>query len=360
MTHARLKRSLPTSLRLFLLSLNAAAAVSVAAAQSPAAPPAPAAPSSVQDRLRRVGADLSSSTPRVDAAIQEVKVILAIDPRSAEGHLFLGMAYRMLGSADFMGEARAELVQALELNPSLVAARFILAQMYLDIRRAGGAKETLTTGLLQHPGQPQMLALLAEAERQLGNAPMAVDLARQALQSDGTLVQARYYLGLALLDLGQREEGIRELEQVARSGANAAEAHLALGTAYLDARRSAAALAPLRRAAAIEPARADIRLALSRAYRLQGRLDLAVQQLALAKPGALAATASGVSREDLEPAYYLELGLISMKRGRLTAAADAFQKVLAIEPAHEGATLGLAKVRKARASGTTRKPEAAR
>ncbi len=353
----------PASLRTFLIptlaliSIFAGTSASIVAAQPPASQASPATSASLQERLNRVGASLSSGAPRVDAAIQELKAILAIDPRSADAHLFLGMAYRILGSADLMGEARAELVQALELNPSLVAARFILAQLYLDIRRPTGAKETLTTGLVQHPGQPQLLALLAEAERQLGDPRTSVDLARRALQGDPALLQARYYLGLALLDLGQRAEGIAELEQVVRADAPAAEAHLALGTAYLDAGRSAAALAPLQRAATIDPSRVETRLALSRAYRINGRLDLAARQLALARPGALAASASSASRDDLEPAYYLELGLVALKRGRLTAAADAFGTVLGLEPAHEEATRRLADIRKTRGAGAVRKTE---
>src|SRR5204862_7355045 len=92
-----------------------------------------AAQASIQARLDRVRADLFSKPERVNDDIRELKDILALDPRSAEGHLLLGIAYRTLGSEDLMGEAVAELRQALELNPDFVPARFYLGHLYLDL-----------------------------------------------------------------------------------------------------------------------------------------------------------------------------------------------------------------------------------
>src|SRR5258708_39215499 len=101
-----------------------------------------------------------------------------------------------------MGEAVAEFRQALDLNPGLVQVRFYLAHLYLNMGRAARAREELETGLEQVPGNPEFLALLGEAERQLKNPRRAVEVTRQALQADEAVAQARYYLGRALLDLG--------------------------------------------------------------------------------------------------------------------------------------------------------------
>src|SRR6188472_3622185 len=80
----------------------------VTAAQQPAPPS-----SSVQERLNRVRADLFARAEHVPEDVRELKEILALDPRSAEGHLLLGIAYRTMGSEALMGEAVAELRQAL-------------------------------------------------------------------------------------------------------------------------------------------------------------------------------------------------------------------------------------------------------
>ena len=292
-----------------------------------AAPQADTGQAAIQERLKRVGLDLVSGADRVNESIRELKAILAVDPRSAEAHFLLGIAYGRLGSRELMGEATAEFRQALSLNPSFVQARYYLAQVYLNLGRAQRAREELDAALAQVPGHPQFLALLGEAERHLGHPQRSIELNQQALQVDPSFAQARYYSGLALLDLGRRDEAIRELERVAQSGPELADVYLSLGSAYLDAGRLDEALDALRHGNRIDPARPDIRLRLARAYRSKGLLDEADEQLKLAESARSIALASFVF-EQAESDLYLEQGLVKLQQRRLDAAADAFKKVL--------------------------------
>jgi tetratricopeptide (TPR) repeat protein len=312
-----------------------------------AASQADAAKASIQERLARVRTDLFSRTDRTADAIRELKAILALDPGSAEGHLLLGIAYRSQGSAELMGEAVSELRQALALNPDFVPARYYLAHIYLDLGRAQRAREELEAALVKVPGNPQFLALLGEAERQLKNPRRAVELTREALKADESFAQARYYLGLALFDLGQRDEAVKELERVVQSGPKVADAYLALGTAYLDAGRNDAALTTLTQASEIDKSRPDIRIQLSRAYRMKGSLDRAEAQLTLAMPAATSSAGSPFSlQQQVEFDLQLELGLLRLQQGRLDAAARAFQKAVDMDPKHELAKRHLAEVQK--------------
>ena len=68
-----------------------------------------------------------------------------------------------------MGEAVAELRQALALDPAFVPARYFLAHIYLDLGRNERAREELDAALAQAPRNPQFLTLLGEVERQLKN-----------------------------------------------------------------------------------------------------------------------------------------------------------------------------------------------
>ncbi len=310
----------------------------------------------VRERLNKVAATLFSGSGNADDAIKEIKAILAIDPAVAEGHLLLGMAYRMQGSGDLTGEAKAEFVQALTLKPDLVPARMYLAQLYLDLGRAGSAAETLNAGLAAEPGRPELLALLGETERQRGNPRRAVELLKQALQANESFAQGRYYLGLALADLGQRVEAVTELERVVQSGPKVADAYLALGTAYVDGARLDDAVRVLQQGVAIDPSRADVRIALARAYRSKGLLIKADEQLTLARPAATAAPASIFSQQPIEPGFYLELGLLRVRQRRLAAAAEAFQKVLDLDQNHAQAKQRLAEVRKLQQSRPRPKP----
>lgn len=298
----------------------------------------------IREKLNRAGAKLYSAAPQTAAAIQELKAILALEPGLAEAHMLLGIAYRVQGSPELMGEAVAELRQALALNPSLALARLTLARVYLDMARADRAREELEVALGHMPGHPQLLALSGEAERQLGNPRRSVELNRQVLQADATFVQARYYLGLALLDLRQHTEAVREMQLVVESGANPAEAYLGLGTAYLDAGRVEDGLTALREAARLDPSRPETHIQLSRAYRSKGLLDAAVKELKLAMPTGPA----GLSAlyHSVESDVYMEEGLIRMQQGRLEAAAESFQRVLDADSSHEPAKRQLAEVRK--------------
>lgn len=300
--------------------------------------------STLQHDLNRIGGDLFSATPHAADAIRELKAILAGAPSIAEAHMLLGIAYRVQGSPELMAEAVAELRQALALNPALALARLTLARVYLDMARASRARDELDVALGQMPGNPQLLSLLGEAERQLGNPRRSVELNREALQRDAGLVQARYYLGLALRDLRELAEAIGQLELVVQSGVNPAEANLALGTVYLDAGRSNEALAALREAARADASRPETHIQLSRVYRTKGRLADAEKELELARPSSTAGSAA--IYRGVESEFYMEEGLLRMRLGRFEAAAESFQRVLAIDPAHALATQRLAEARK--------------
>ena len=304
-----------------------------------------AAPPPIQERLDRVKADLYSRIDRLDENVKELKQILALDPRSADAHMLLGIAYSTWGSKELKGEAIGEFRQALDLNPRLVQVRFFLAHLYLDLGRAVRAREELEAALVQNPGNPEFLALLGEAERQLKNPNRAIEVTRQALQADSSFAQARFYLGLALLDAGQRDEGIKELAQVVRAGAPVADAYLALGSAYVGAGRAAEAIETLTQGLRLDPARSDLHIALARAYRSKGLLNKAEAQLTLGRPKRAALSdSSDYPYQQVELDFHLERGMVKLQRGQLAAAAEAFKKVLELEPTHEAATRELAEV----------------
>lgn len=298
----------------------------------------------VRDRLNRIGADLFSAAPHTADDIRELKEVLAVAPDVADAHLLLGIAYRAQGSSSLTADAVAELRQALALKPDLVLARVTLARVYLDMARTSRARDELDVALEQVPGNPQVQSLLGEAERQLGNAARSEELNRQALKADPSFVQARYYLALALSDLGRHDEAIRELQLVVESGTHAAEANLALGTAYLDAGRANDAVAVLREARRLDPSRPETHIRLARAYRIKRLLADASKELELARPSSTGGSEAVYRGTEWE--FYMEEGLVRLQQGRLEAAAASFERVLAINPEDAAAKEKLAEVRK--------------
>jgi tetratricopeptide (TPR) repeat protein len=310
-------------------------------AQSQAAAPSP----ELRERLNRISPDLFSPAPHFDDDVRALKEILAVDPSLAQAHMLLGIAYRGLGSPEMMSEAIAELRQALSLNPGFVPARLYLAYIYLDIGRPQRAKEEIDAALEHSPGNPQLLALGGEAQRQLKNPQAAAELTQQALKADPSSAEARYYLGLALFDLGKRAEATKELEQVVASGQAAADGYLSLGMLYVEAERLDDAVKTLTRGIELNPFRPDLRIQLARAYRSKGLFDKAAEQLRLARPKPGTPLAPSEYRQmELEFDLALEEGALDVQRGRLAPAIAAFKKALTMDPAHGGANRYLAQI----------------
>jgi protein O-GlcNAc transferase len=319
---------------LLLSAILTTTAPSSAAAQAGVAQtPTAAANPATQQRLQSIRAALFSGTGDPQSAIKELNDILAADPQSAEGHLLLGIAYRSAGSPDLVGEAVAELRQALSLDPTFVPARLYLAHIYMELGRYERAREELEAANAQVPRNAQFLTLLGEVERQLKNPKRAAELLKQALEIDNASAQAHYYLGLTLLDLGQPTAAIAELEGVVKAGEKRADVYLSLGSAYLDAGRLDEGLEILSQATHLDAGRPDIRILLARAYRLKKQLAQADAQLAIANPKGPATVSSPfVQQQQLEFDFYQELGLLRLQQGRLEAAAVAFRKVLEMDP----------------------------
>ena len=333
--------------RVLAAALVAAAALAAGSAlhASQAAAVKPPAQEKTQETLNRVRGELFSGKARPDEAIRTLKDVLAVDPGSAEAHLLLGIAYRTAGAPDLMGEAVAELRQALEINPEFVPARYYLAHIYLDLGRNERAREELQAALATAPRNAQFLTLLGEVERQLKNPNRALEVLQQALEIDAASSQARYYLGLVLLDLNRTAEAIKELERVVQAGEKRADVYLSLGAAYLDANRLDEGLETLSQATHLDPARPDIRIQLARGYRLTGQLDKAEAQLTIATPQGPSSVASPfVQERQVEYERYLELGLLKQQQGQLAAAADAFRQVLEMDPGHGPTNRHLAEV----------------
>ena len=125
-----------------------------------------------------------------EQAIRECKDVLAANPRSAPAHMLLGMAYIAEKSSAMIGDAKAELQQAIDLDPELVWARFYLARLYLDQGLSEKAQEQLERALKQSPGLPPLLSLLGAVRRNLGDPAASLDLNHKALAADATMVPA--------------------------------------------------------------------------------------------------------------------------------------------------------------------------
>jgi tetratricopeptide (TPR) repeat protein len=276
-------------------------------------------------------------------AVRECKSVLAADPRSAPAHMLLGQAYLAQGSIAMLAEAKAELQQALDLDPSLLWARFYLARIYIDLGLNQKAKEQLDRGLRDRPDVPHFLSLLGEVRRKLGVPAAALELNRKALQIDPTMTPAHYYLALAYLDLKQEDTAIGELENSIHSPYVTPEMYVALADLYTKRRQLAAAEDLYRKAIALDASRPEAYLSLARLYNAQHSSDKALQALRVGLPDGKQLPATAFYQK-LQADAYAEQGAAYQAKGMVAPAIESYSRALEFDPDLGGAHRGLAEL----------------
>ena len=136
-----------------------------------------------------------------------------VDPGSAEAHLLLGIAYRSVGSPDLMGEAVAELRQALALNPTSCPARY-LSRPHLSRSRPERTRARRARGRArsQRHGNPQFLTLLGEVERQLKNPRRSLEVLTAGVRDRPVVGSGALLPGPGAPRSRAADEAIKELE----------------------------------------------------------------------------------------------------------------------------------------------------
>jgi tetratricopeptide (TPR) repeat protein len=266
-----------------------------------------------------------------EPALKDLKKAVALEPQSPAAHQLLGQAYLLQGTYEFISEARAELVQAIALDPNLIWARFYLARIYLDLNQPRKAREQLEAALTIRANVPHLLSLLGEAHRQLGNPALAIDQNKKALAADPSFFVAHYYLGLAYLDLKKEDEAIRELEEAAKPGYPAADIYLTLGKVYFQKGQMDAALGLFQKAVAAAPAQLEGHLRLAQAYRSTRQPDLALKELSLAVPEGQRLL-SNAYYQQLQAEVFFERGLIHQEKRAFPQAIEAYTRALELNP----------------------------
>jgi tetratricopeptide (TPR) repeat protein len=268
---------------------------------------------------------------KVEQSIRECKGVLASDPRSAPAHMLLGLAYLAQRSIAKVADAKAELQQALDLDPELLWARFYLARLYLDQGLSEKAQEQLQRGLKQRPGLPAFLSLLGEVRRKLGDPAAGLELNRKALEADATMIPAHYFLALAYMDLKQDQAALAEFEIAIHSPAVTPEMYNALASLYIKKQQYADAEDSCRKAIAMDRSRPDAYLNLARVYNAQHASDKALEALRAALPEGKEFTVSEYYQE-LQTDVAVERGVAYTAKKMYALAIEEYGRALDFDP----------------------------
>ncbi len=279
----------------------------------------------------------------IEQTIRECKAVLGSDPRSAPAHMLIGQAYLAQGSIATVAEAKAELQQALDLDPGLVWARFYLAKIYIDQGMYPKAKDQLERGLQQRPEVPHFLSLLGEVDRKLGDPASSIELNRKVLRIDPSMTPAHYYIALAYLDLKQEDSAIGELEASIHSRFVTPEMYVALADLYRPRRRFAEAEDLCRKAIALDKTRPEAYLSLARLYNAQHFSDKALEIARQAMPADKAVPASAYYQKLLAD-LLVEQGAAYQGKARMAEAIHAYLWALDLDPDRGGVHRQLAEL----------------
>ena len=183
-------------------------------------------------------------------------------------------------------EAVSEYKVALKQSPSFPAARLNLALAYYKMGRISDAATQLTHVHRQDPGNMQAVQLLGDCYLRMGENKETITLLQPVSKAHPDDLAIAYMLGTALLRNKQREEGAAVIDRILRNG-ESAESHLLLGMTKFEAMEYPEAIADLTKAAEINPNLPDV---------------------------------------------YSYLGQAQMASGDMTAAREAFERELAVNP----------------------------
>jgi len=183
------------------------------------------------------------------------------------------------------------------------------------------AEAEVRLALQADPNLAEAYFMLADLEFQNGRTVDAVKDYQRSLRLDPRSFHGHYNLALAYLRGGNRDEGLRELEQAARLDPGNADAAYNLGMLLLEMGKPEDAVRRLRQTDAAEPGRPDVAFNLVRALMASGRAQEARDQ-----------AARDAKRLGGDAKWNASVGNLFLENGKPAQAISYLQKSLELDP----------------------------
>jgi tetratricopeptide (TPR) repeat protein len=247
-------------------------------------------------------------------AVLEFNNALRVNPKNAESHYQIGMAYLGSGRAQ---EGAMHLQKAAELDPKHSAAQLKLAELMLLARVESfvpKVEEKVLEVLADHPEDSEALFVLAATQVRLGRPQEAEKYLREALEKSPQ--HLRSSLGLAQMKIGANDLKGAEtvLAEAVRQDPKSVDALVALGVFYAATGKPAEAEARFRLALEADAKSAPALLQLAALQMRQGKKQDAEQSYR---------QLSALGVKEFRPA----LGIYYMQEKKLDAAIAEFERL---------------------------------
>ena len=207
-----------------------------------------------------------------DQALEHFDAALARDPRDALSQLQRGRLRQRQGAVLL---AEADYKAVLALDPRSFEAHEALAALYMGQRMPSLAAAQLQRAHALRPDDARTLLRLADLSREQRRFPEAMSHYRAATGLLPRDAAPWIGLGLAHRALGQHREAVAAFRQALARDPDGLSAQYHLGVSLLESQQLDEALSLLRSAAARDAGRPDPLLALGRLYAARGQPELA-------------------------------------------------------------------------------------
>ena len=263
-------------------------------------------------------------------ALAYAQAVLAAQPDSSPGHMMAGAASLSMGQAT---SAERHLARAVEIDPTNLPARKMLAQLRLGQQSPERALETLAP-VMAESRDPGVIALAGIASVRAGDPEAAIEIYRRQLAAQPANDELRSMLAVSLIAAGRIDEALAELGQVSEGDQVAQQrAELIALSAELRGERVDEARTRAGELANAAPGDAGLRNVLGGLFLSAGLLDEAglwFEEVLRLAPDNTAAK--------------FNLGRIAAQQGRLREARERFEVVVAADPANTAARVALSQV----------------
>ena len=274
--------------------------------------------------LRRLAA-VARECGRINTAIEIARILSRTQPASMHARLHLASLLNEAG--DYLGAARQARL-ALALEPSSQESLKMLAA---NLQAGGEPAAALPYWQALAASEPGQLELLAECALASGEATLAEEVARRALEADPQSPNALVLLGRALLALGDPEGARSQIEAATELHPESAEPWIYLAESQAAGGDTAAAGATLSSAAQAVPSSGDLQIAYARWLRTTGRVSEALES-----------TERAVSLSPEQASWQIEQGELLRQLGHTDRALDVLSRAAETWPGSWEARLALA------------------
>jgi tetratricopeptide (TPR) repeat protein len=305
-------------------------------------------------RLDLARSDLNQGTAKLERLVK-------LYPGAARIHYQLALAYVMGGQAN---QALNQSHEALNLEPQFFDAAFLLAQLELKNGETDSAVGQLKQLVAERPGLTQVQLVLADAYRIQGNFNSALEIYKELEKTSPQDPQIPLFAGATFADQQNEAAARQEFNRVLQIQPDNVSAQLELAQLDLADQQFAAAQTRVEQLISKHPQQAFPQMMLAKIYLAQGLTNQA--ETALMKAAALPESSSANSllaqlylksgkdqkaldvlnnaleKNPKDPSLLMLIGVVQSNQKNWRASADAYEKVLALNPQYSPALNNLA------------------